>query len=593
LGRVIHYDRQNKQARIKLEDTLRCGDGIEIWVTKGGRQGLTVNKLLVKGTPREEAYAGEEAIIAGEAAMHPGDRVFKTYDGQLMSRALESFRQPQRRIPLRVKVTAVVGEPLVLEAADPDNNRCRVATEFIGQVAERRPLTQDLVYQQLNRLGNTVFCLDQLEFDLAPDVIIPVSELNQVRRKMVAELEEKRLTRARGPEVSQAEFRERLRKAPEMDSRPGKTKTRATIEAAQKESSRNTRNKPMSENTQTTEVSAAVVSQLPRLSVAVGDLASAWAALVAGADQIYLPEVSFRSKARADRHLLDKLIESGRQRKVRLLATLPRIMAETDRERVQRRIEEWEKVTREGASNLGWLVGNPGGIELLLNQPKTLLYADYPLNCFNTDAVQTLLQLGLTQVTLSPELNYEQLKAFAFKPAALEVIVHGSWPLMVSEHCVVGAVRGRRATDQPCQGPCPGQNFYLKDRLGFLFPVEMDENCRMYLYNPKVLDLIDNLDRLTYLGFGSLRLEVRRESPEYVRETVQVYREELNRLPEVLAKQAGPDRFGWTIGQLTDRRFTEAGLSYTPLATNRERLKRLAPAGLTRGHFYRGVVAVE
>ncbi len=555
LGRVVDYIPQTKLVRVKLEETLRLGDGLEVWVTRGGRQGLKVEQISVQGVFREAAYPGEVAELKGDLAAHarPGDRVFKTHDAQLMEQAQQSLRGTQRRVPLRFIVRAAIGEPLVLEARDQDGNYARVATDFIGEAAQRFPLTPESVRAQLDRLGTTVFSLAEIEFDLAPGVMVPVSAINQVRRKLIADLEAQRLDAARGPAVSQAEFERRLANSRRISwSREKGNAFSQSVRGLTKETEFNR----------------------PKLSVAVGDYEAAWAAVQAGADQIYLPEHTWRSKISADKQWREKLLESKPQfSNVRLIAVVPRLFFAGEREQILRQIAFWEQ-EHPGVLS-GWLVGNPGGLQLL--SEAGFIYADYSLNCFNRYAVQGLLELKLHQITLSPELNYEQLKRLDTPMEQLEVMVHGAWPLMVSEHCVVGARQGNCTGQKNCQAACRGQQFYLRDRLGYRFPLEMDEHCRMYIYNPKTLDLLDQLERVSELGVGSVRLEVRREAAPYVQQVVQIYRQELDRLSGVRGKG----------------RAAKAEPGFVPLAENREKLLRLNTAGLTRGHFYRGVISED
>ncbi|TGU50687.1 DUF3656 domain-containing protein, partial [Mesorhizobium sp. M00.F.Ca.ET.186.01.1.1] len=56
--------------------------------------------------------------------------------------------------------------------------------------AVKRPLTHELLHDQLSRLGGTVYHLDahDLTVDLAGDLIVPVSELNRMRREAVEQL---------------------------------------------------------------------------------------------------------------------------------------------------------------------------------------------------------------------------------------------------------------------------------------------------------------------------------------------------------------------------------------------------------------------
>ncbi len=58
--------------------------------------------------------------------------------------------------------------------------------------AEKLPLTEEKLRDQLGRLGGTPFKLGALKNFLSGEVLLPVSELNRLRRESVAELEKLR-----------------------------------------------------------------------------------------------------------------------------------------------------------------------------------------------------------------------------------------------------------------------------------------------------------------------------------------------------------------------------------------------------------------
>jgi U32 family peptidase len=58
-----------------------------------------------------------------------------------------------------------------------------------GPKAGKQPLTTERLREQLGRLGGTPFKLGDLKNHLAGDVLLPVSELNRLRREIVGELE--------------------------------------------------------------------------------------------------------------------------------------------------------------------------------------------------------------------------------------------------------------------------------------------------------------------------------------------------------------------------------------------------------------------
>ena len=58
--------------------------------------------------------------------------------------------------------------------------------------AHSKPLGADKLAQQLGRLGNTPFRLESLNNAIQGEVMLPVSELNRLRRDLVARLEDQR-----------------------------------------------------------------------------------------------------------------------------------------------------------------------------------------------------------------------------------------------------------------------------------------------------------------------------------------------------------------------------------------------------------------
>jgi putative protease len=118
--------------------------------------------------------------------LKPGDRVWKTSDPQLVRELRRTFSGelplPKRRLDLVVR--GAVGEPLVVVAGGT-----RVASAMPLTAAANRPLTTATLRAQLGRLGGTRFELGELRNELRGNVILPVSELNRLRRELVGKME--------------------------------------------------------------------------------------------------------------------------------------------------------------------------------------------------------------------------------------------------------------------------------------------------------------------------------------------------------------------------------------------------------------------
>ncbi len=522
LGRVRGYNKTLRLAEVALEEPLRVGDGIEVWVTEGGRTAGEVNRILVGGRPVDRAPAGSVAQLDIPGRVFKGDRVFKTHDSGLVEKARASFASPrgQKKIPLAVKVTARLGEPLKVVVEDGSGNTGEGMTAGPAVAALNRPLTYEYLWKQLSRLGNTPFEMSELKLDITGNLIVPVSDINEARRTALSDIEKKRAAAFGHRPVAEDVFRRRL--AAVAGTAP-----------------------------------AAGVKRRPLLSVTVNDLASLKAAVDAGAGTVYFGGEQFHSRGAL---LPDHIVEGGKicaEAGVSFVLSSPRILQDKD-------IDQFCALLHKVANKHldGVQAGNLGLIRKVRDITDRPLYADFSLNVFNLESAIFLQEAGVSQVTLSPELTLEQIKAMVpYLPLPAEVIVHGALPLMVSEYCAAGSLLGGGKPGR-CPGPCRGARCGLKDRKGVVFPVELDQYCRMHIFNSRDLCLIEDAAMIAGTGIAALRIEARREGQGYVRDVVKAYRTALD-LP---------------------------GYAGDIISGLKEILSRHSPQGFTKGHYYRGVM---
>jgi putative protease len=535
LGRVLKTT-PGKGVVFKTRLPLRVGDGIEFWMQKGDREGITVHSMLLHlpaaepagcppGDPVSAAAPGSEVEIAVPFVVKPGDRVFKTHDERLISEARLSFTGTGRlKIPVRIVVRACRGDPLELEAVDADGIRVTVKGTLPGEIALKHPLTPEVAQAQIERLGNTPFTLAGLDCDLDGTAMYPLSELNTVRRDLTAALESARLDRFR-------------RTLPE-----GVEETMAALWSSLRQDAAQ---------------AACRTSARPLLAVAVADYTGMEAAIDGGASAVYFGGLSYRGREAWNRGAVDRAVDMCRTNNVRAYLILPRIWKEGERPGAA----EWLDIAVK-LRVAGVVAGDLGGLKLAI-QSGLETVTDLSVPVFNDLAIQLLLRQGAARLTLSPELNREQLRNLRFRGApCLEMVVHGTLPLMVSEYCPVGAVTG---TGDRCPETCRRTPCFLEDRQGYRFPLQLDEHCRMTLYNSRELCLIEHLGDIIQDGYGSLRLDLRSHEAKAVREITRIYG---HALKDLLAGawNASAARQAW------------------------ERLDRLSLRGLTRGHYLRGVI---
>lgn len=530
LGRVI---RVTPERRVVFEThlPLRVGDGIEFW-TGSGREGMMVHSLQVSGRQVSEAEPGMRVEITAPFPVRAGDRIFKTHDERLIHAAQESLRGAgRRRVPLKIRAIGKKGRPFVLKAWDPDGLHVVSKGNFLGESALKHPLAPEKVREQVNRLGNTPFELEEFDCELDQDVMFPLSEINAVRRNLTAALEDARVRR----------FKRSVPKG-----------------SLEREDSfwKSIRNQAQS-NKQ--------LGARPSLAVAVGDFPALQAALEAGAEILYFGSPSYRGRKPWNWNLVEQGVEMCREQKTEAFLIIPRIWQERDRSSVEEILAKACALHADGV-----LVGDLGGLYLAM-QSGLRIITDFSVPVFNDPAVMTLLDRGVRRVTLSPELNREQLHNLAFRGTGfLELLVHGTLPLMISEHCVTGAVAAfsHPEGDDVCPHLCQKASCFLKDRRGYLFPLVQDEKCRMTLYNARELCLIEFLDEILAAGYSNFRLELRYFEAALVKRITAIYRRACDL---------------WAAGRWDKKAGKKAW----------EELSEISLQGLTRGHYLRGVLQEE
>jgi putative protease len=158
---------------------------------EGGRiYQIQNSKLKAQQSGDEVALAfGRGAIDFGR--VHPGDKVWKTSDPALERRLRQSLSgdAPRFQRPIAIQVHGRAGQTLTLIARDEFGHVVSIDSAVPLAPADTQPLTSERLREQLGRLGGTGFKLGELQNHLEGQVILPVSELNRLRREAVARLE--------------------------------------------------------------------------------------------------------------------------------------------------------------------------------------------------------------------------------------------------------------------------------------------------------------------------------------------------------------------------------------------------------------------
>jgi len=335
-------------------------------------------------------------------------------------------------------------------------------------------LSTERLREQLGRLGGTPFKLGELKNFLTGEVLVPVSELNRLRREIVAELE-------------------RQRSAPK----------RWTLN-----NDHGTRNTEHVENFPRSDI------RVPRLIVLVRNLAQVEAVLEAGVETIYC---DFENpKKYRDAVAAVRAANSERGTKAEIFVAPPRIFKTG---------EEWTLQQVRSCEADGYLVRNYDHLKFFSNDRRV---GDFSLNIANhLSADYFKNKFGLERVTASYDLNFKQLEALlqVAPPEWLEITVHQHMPMFHMEHCVFCAFLSSGTDYTNCGRPCDKHEVKLRDRVGMEHPLKADVGCRNTVFHALAQTGAEYVERMKALGVRNFRIEFLNETPAQVGQTIAKYRQ--------------------------------------------------------------------
>ena len=477
---------------VSLEGPLKPGDGVVFDAGKpeekeeGGRVYEIRNPKL--GTRNSELRFGRGDIDFSR--IHVGDKLWKTSDPDLDRRLRQSFAGNTAKFqrPIQVEVHGSAGKPLTLIVRDEWGNMARVESGTPLVKAERRPLATEFLREQLGRSGGTPFRLDELQDHLAGEVMLPVSELNRLRREALAELE-------------------RLRVIPKRwtlnMSGTGVLSVFSSITPA------------------TVERSAALI-------VLIRNLAQLEAALKCGIETVYCDFENpkkyreavalFRSERRSEGRASNPLSADDKPglRRPTIWVAPPRIF---------KMGEEWTLKQVRSCEADGYLVRNYDHLKFFADDRRI---GDFSLNIANRLAADHFInKFNLERVTASYDLNFQQLEALlrAAPPEWFEVTIHQHIPMFHMEHCVFCAFLSSGTDYSNCGRPCDTHDVRLRDRVGAEHPVKADVGCRNTVFNALAQTGAEYVSKMIALGVRHFRVEFLNETPEQVEQTIRKYRQ--------------------------------------------------------------------
>ena len=478
--------------RLRLEGPLKPGDGVGF---DAGRPDLPEEGGRVYGVrPLRDGFA---ELTFGTGAVdfqrvQPGHRLWKTDDPELNRDLRKTFEgdAPRHTRPLRFEVHGAAGLPMTLVVRDTEGHVVQVASSIPLAVAQKRPMTAESLGESLGRLGGTPFHLGVVEVRLEGALILPVSELNRLRREAVDHLQIARSAPRRWtmlpPQAS-------------PDSRLPAIGTEVHAEAT------------------AIPTTTPAAPSAPELIVLVRSLGQLESALRCGVATVYcdFEDPKLYRQAVSTFHTAHGCSVIPGSPRPGIWVAPPRIFKPG---------EDWilKQVLSSNAD--GYLVRNPEHLRFFAQHRRR---GDFSLNVANPLSAEWFIgHHRLERVTVSYDLNAEQVASLlrAAPPAWFELTLHQHMPLFHMEHCVFCAFLSQGTDYTNCGRPCDKHAVKLRDRTGAEHPLKADSGCRNTVFNARAQTGAESLGRFLDLGARVFRIEFVDETPEQVATVIGRYR---------------------------------------------------------------------
>ena len=189
VGQVI--SKVKNDLKIKLTYGVSVHDGLRILDDKEDK-GLVINKMFINNKSVLEAKKGNVITLKYDKYVEKNSKVLLTSSKKQLDSISEAINAQERFIYIDLNFTAKENENLKLTITDGLNT----VTEVLDKTPMRainKETSFDVIKKQLSKLGNTVYKARSITLNLDDNLFINIKDINEIRRRAISKLNEKRL----------------------------------------------------------------------------------------------------------------------------------------------------------------------------------------------------------------------------------------------------------------------------------------------------------------------------------------------------------------------------------------------------------------
>lgn len=188
IGTVL--SKKHGYVNIKLTDELNVHDALRILDDKEDK-GLVVNKMYVNKKSVLTAKKGDIVSIKYDKFVKDESDVLLTTSFKQIKEIENLFKNNKRKVLIDAEILLKVGKPLTLRVSDGQNEV--ILDSVIVEPSINKPISKEQVIKQLNKTNDTIYKFNKISVDISSNCFVNIKNINELRRKALKKLDEKRL----------------------------------------------------------------------------------------------------------------------------------------------------------------------------------------------------------------------------------------------------------------------------------------------------------------------------------------------------------------------------------------------------------------
>jgi len=264
-----------------------------------------------------------------------------------------------------------------------------------------------------------------------------------------------------------------------------------------------------------------------------GSYESLMAAINAGADSVYFGVQNLNMRARNSNNFslndLAKITAICKEKNVKSYLTLNTVIYDCD-------MEQMQQIVNAAAENgINAIIASDMAVLNYAHKKGVELHASTQLNISNIEAVDFFSkfcdvvvlarELTISQIAdIAKEIEKRQIKGPSGNLLKIELFCHGALCMSISGKCYLSLHHYNHSANRgACFQSC--RRSYLAKDLETGEELMIDNK---YIMSPKDLCTIEFIDKIIEAGVSILKIEGRARAPEYVKTTVECYKQAVN-----------------------------------------------------------------